>query len=159
MTEPPVELTGPGIVTATSRVHARAPVVFAILRDPQRHPSIDGTGMLRGSEDAPIQGVGDTFVMRMHNDEFGDYEMRNHVTEFVEDHAIEWAPKRHDVEEEDWDHRWGWWLEPDGDVTVVTAYFDCSRSPEDAKRILRNGTRWQPDMEASLGHLAVQVKG
>jgi hypothetical protein len=158
VTEPLVELTGPGIVTATSRVDASAPMVFAILRDPRRHPSIDGTGMLRGSDSGSILGIGDTFVMRMHNDEFGDYEMRNQVTVFVEDRAIEWAPKRHDVEEEDWDHRWGWRLEPDGDVTVVTAYFDCSRSPEDAKRILRNGSRWQPDMEASLGRLATVVE-
>jgi hypothetical protein len=147
------DLADPLVVTATCRIDAPASAIFEVLRDPRRHPNFDGSGMLLGTDAPPVTAVGDSFVMRMHNDEFGDYEMRNHVVELVEDRAIAWAPKRHDVAEEDWDHRWGWRLEPDGDATVVTAFFDCTRVPEDGRRILRGGQRWQGELASSLVRL------
>jgi hypothetical protein len=151
------DLSDPLVVAVSRRVDAPAHDIFEVLRDPRRHPEIDGSAMVRGTDAPPVEGVGDTFVMRMHNDEFGDYEMRNHVVEFVPDRAIAWAPKRHDVDEEDWDHRWGWRLAPEGAATQVTAFFDCSRVPEDGRRILRGGERWRPDLERSLERLAALV--
>jgi hypothetical protein len=90
----------------------------------------------------------------MHNDEFGDYEMRNEVVEYVQNEAIAWAPKRHDIEDDgDWNHRWGWRLKPDGAGTELTAFFDCTRVPTDGRRILRDGERWRPVLERSLERL------
>jgi hypothetical protein len=75
------------------------------------------------------------------------------VVEFVQDRAIAWAPKRHDVVDDDWDHRWGWRLTPDGEGTEVIAFFDCSRVPDDALRILRRGAWGRPILERSLVRL------
>ena len=115
--------------------------------------------MVRGSDAPPLEAAGESFIMRMHNDEFGDYEMRNDVVTYVPDEAIAWAPKRHDiVDDVDWNHRWGWQLKPEGDVTEVTAYFDCRRVPADGRRILRDGERWRPVLERSLEKLEVLVQ-
>jgi uncharacterized protein YndB with AHSA1/START domain len=143
------------LVVAVSRgIDAPAHTVFEVLRDPKRHHEFDGSGMVGDSDAPPIAAVGDTFVMRMHNDEFGDYEMRNEVVEFVPDRSIAWAPKRHDVDDdEDWNHRWGWQLTPQGEVTEVTAFYDCSRVPEDGLRILRRGEWGRPILDRSLEKL------
>ena len=148
-----VDLADPLVVVASRRIDAPAHELFEVLRDPARHPELDGSGMLRSTDAAPLQGVGDTFDMRMHNEEFGDYLMRNHVVEYVADRAIAWAPKRIDVEGADWDQRWGWRLDPDGEATTVTAFFDCTHVPDDGRRILREGRRWLPVLEASLERL------
>jgi uncharacterized protein YndB with AHSA1/START domain len=151
------DLSDPLVVAVSRRIDAPAHEIFQVLRDPKRHHEFDGSGMVRTTDDPPIESVGDTFVMRMHNDEFGDYEMRNDVVEFVADRALAWAPSRHDVEEDGWDHRWGWRLAPDGEATEVTAFFDCTRVPEDGRRILRDGQRWRPVLERSLEQLEVLV--
>lgn len=153
-----VDLSDPLIVAVSRRIDASAREIFDVLRDPGRHQDFDGSTMVRDTDDPPIEAVGDTFVMRMHNDEFGDYEMRNHVVEFVQDRAIAWAPKRHDSDDdEDWDHRWGWRLNPDGEATVVTAFFDCTRVPESGRLVLNGGERWRPDLERSLERLQALV--
>lgn len=151
-------IDGPLVSTRSRRIEAPADVVFAVLVEPRRHPEFDGTGMLRGSDDGPIRAAGDEFLMRMHNDEFGDYLMRNRVIVFEPPHHVAWAPSREDEAGGGWDHRWGFVLEPDGDATVVTEYFDLSRSPEEAVRILKGGHRWDDDMERSLERLAALVE-
>lgn len=151
-------LSDPLVVAVSRRIEAPAHKLFEVLCDPRRHQEFDGSTMVRDTDALPIEAVGDTFVMRMHNEEFGDYEMRNHVVEYVQDRAIAWAPKRHDVDDdEDWDHRWGWRLAPDGEATEVTAFFDCTRVPEEGRRILRGGERWRPDLERSLERLDTLV--
>jgi hypothetical protein len=110
--------------------------------------------MVRDSESLPIDGIGDVFIVRMHNDQFGDYEMRNQVVEFAPDEALAWAPKRHDIKDDvDWNHRWGWRLKSNGESSEVTAFFDCTRVPDDGRRILRDGERWRPVLERSLERL------
>jgi hypothetical protein len=152
------DLSDPLVVAVSRRMDAPAHRIFEVLRDPRRHHEFDGSTMVRDTDAPPIEAVGDIFVMRMHNDEFGDYEMRNQVVEYVQDRAIAWAPKRHDVDDdEDWNHRWGWRLSPDGERTEVTAYFDCTRVPEDGQRILRGGERWRPVLERSLERLETLV--
>jgi hypothetical protein len=148
------DLSDPLVVSVSRRISASQHDVFEVLSNPLRHHEFDGSGMVRDSDASPIAAVGDVFVMRMHNDEFGDYEMRNEVVEYVQDKAIAWAPKRHDVEDDDdWNHRWGWRLKPDGAATEVTAFFDCTRVPADGRRILRDGERWRPVLERSLERL------
>lgn len=144
----------PNVVTVARRIEATPSAIFAVLADPRRHQEVDGTGMLRNSEaTSPLSAVGDEFVMHMHNDEFGDYTMLNRVMEFELDRRISWEPTRRDISEDDWNHRWGYDLEPDGGATVVTEFFDCTRSPADALRILKNGTRWSEAMAQSLERL------
>lgn len=157
--ESSANLSDPLVVAVSQRIEAPASRVFSVLRDPKRHVEFDGSTMVRESSAAPIGAVGETFVMRMHNEEFGDYEMRNEVVEFIEDRAIAWAPKRHDVKDEvDWNHRWGWRLISDGEATEVTAFFDCSRVPDEGRRILRDGERWRPVLQRSLERLDSLVR-
>jgi hypothetical protein len=154
----PSNLSDPLIIAETRRIDAPAHLIFEVLRDPKRHHEFDGSTMVRDSDAPPVEAVGDQFIMRMHNGEFGDYEMRNEVVEYVEDQAIVWAPRRHDIQDgEPWNQRWGWRLAPDGNATEVTAFFDGTRVPDEGRRILRNGERWRPVLESSLERLEALV--
>ncbi|MGH3188666.1 MAG: hypothetical protein ACRDOL_15615 [Streptosporangiaceae bacterium] len=71
-----------GFVSVSRRIEAPAERLFALLADSANHPLIDGSGMVR--EPAPsvrLSRTGDAFVMDMHHEEFGDYQMRNEVVE------------------------------------------------------------------------------
>jgi len=153
-----VDLADPLIVSVSRRIAAPAHEIFLVVARPMLHPEIDGSGMVRATNAPPIVSAGDAFVVRMHNDEFGDYEMRNEVVEFIEDRLIAWAPKRHDlVDDVDWNHRWGWQLTPEGALTQVEGFFDCTRVPEDGQRILRGGEWARPILERSLERLEALV--
>jgi hypothetical protein len=99
-----------------------------------------------------VTQVGDIFVMKMYNGEFGDYLMKSTIVEFEPGRRVTWEPQRIDVEGNNpWRHRWGYALEALDDArTEVSEFFDLSRSPDDARRILRDGERWRADMEKSL---------
>lgn len=152
-----IDWNDPLVIAESRDIAVRARAIFEVLRDPRRHQEFDGSTMVRVSEDLPIDSVGQSFVMHMHNDEFGDYEMRNEVVEFVLDRVVGWAPNRHDIEEESWNHRWGWRLTPHDATTTVTAYFDCTRVPEDALRILDRGEWARPILVRSLDRLGTVV--
>jgi hypothetical protein len=149
-------------VSVTRRIEAPAARVFAILADPARHPEIDGSGMVREATGAgPVRAVGDTFGMRMHNDEMGDYEMLNYVVEYEQDRRIGWEPvlaRAGRPEDEDGvgdrsGHRWSYVLVPDGQGTVVTEIYDCSTAPDWLKRAIRNGERWRNSMTRTLENI------
>lgn len=148
-------LNDPLVVTAQRRIDAPAAELFAVVADPRRHIDFDGSGMLRGTTaTSPVERAGDQFLTQMYYEQFGDYEMMNRVVEFDRDRRISWEPKRHDIiEDDDWHHRWGFDLEADGDATVVTEFFDCSRAPEEALKILKNGAVWREAMQDSLERL------
>lgn len=74
-------------------VHAPAARVFAVLADPRRHPTIDGSGMLQGTSSDSINAAGQEFAMRMHHDDLGDYQTVNTVTAFEPDVVVGWAPR------------------------------------------------------------------
>lgn len=158
-----VEMSESGRVTVTRRIEAPSDVVFGLLADPVRHPDFDGSGMVvDGSGNDVISCVGDRFLMKMHNDEMGDYEMANVVVEYEKGRRIVWEPELAKASRpEDQDsvghslhQRWGYELQPDGpDVAVVTELFDCSGCPEWFRAILRDGDRWLEDMERSLEKL------
>jgi hypothetical protein len=153
-------------VSVSRRIQAPAAELFAVLADPTRHPGIDGSGMLRQAGDgAVIGGVGDVFTMSMHNDEMGDYEMVNHVVEYVPDRRIGWEPalkaasRPEDVADigDRGAHRWSFELASVGpDITVVTETYDCTRSPQWLRTAVKDGQRWVPSMTATLEKLEQQ---
>ena len=150
-------------VSTTRRIPAPAGLVFSVLADPARHPAIDGSGMVREALDPqPVRGVGDAFVMAMHNDEMGDYEMTNRVVEYEQDRRIAWEPvlsaasRGEDAAEigNSAHQRWSYALVPDGeDHTLVTETYDCSASPEWLQKAVRGGQRWMQSMALTLERL------
>lgn len=150
-------------VSVSRRIAAPAAAVFAVLADPARHPEIDGSGMLREVVGRPvISGVGDTFTVRMHNAEMGDYEMTNYVVEYVPGRRIGWEPEMSAASraEDQADvgvrahQRWSYELTPDGpDGTLVTETYDCTRAPEWLRKAVKGGYRWEAAMKATLENL------
>lgn len=141
---------------AVSR-HIGAPPadIFQILANPRRHPDIDGSGMLRGPiAYAPIRGVGDVFVMRMHHERLGDYEMDNHVVDHQPNRRISWEPQAgrgHPRAGRSWGQRWSFELTPDGPhATIVTEIYDCSRAPKEQRAGIDNGNAWIESMTKTL---------
>jgi hypothetical protein len=92
----------------------------------------------------------------------GDYCIDNHVVEFERDRCIAWEPvlsaASRPEDEKDigrrLHHRWGYELQTAGPhATVVTEFFDCSRSPQDFQKVLKGGSVWEGAMAASLEKL------
>jgi uncharacterized protein YndB with AHSA1/START domain len=153
-----------GFLAVTRRVEVPADELFALVADPANHPLIDGSGMVRETVPAArLAAVGDAFVMNMHHDEWGAYQMRNEVIEFEDGRRLVWEPARivepgPDGEEKlDCAHyRWGWEFAPDGpDATQVTETFDCTRSPQWLHEAVKEGEGWRDAMTASLVKLAL----
>jgi hypothetical protein len=153
-------------VSVSRTIEASAEDLFAILAHPARHPGIDGSGMLRQAlSTSPITKTGDTFVMKMHNAEMGDYEITNHVVEFERNRRIGWEPvlsaasraeDQGDIGDRN-EHRWSYELEPVGlSSTVVTEIYDCTRAPEWLRNAVKNGNRWLESMAATLEKLDEQ---
>ena len=103
--------------------------LFAILVDPAMHSDIDGSGMVQGAATKePITGTGDVFRIDMKHPAFGEYQMDNHVQEYVEGKKIAWAPARPDAQPVG--HVWIWELQSEGDGTVIVHTYDWSAVPE-----------------------------
>jgi uncharacterized protein YndB with AHSA1/START domain len=156
-----------GFVSVSRHIEAPAERLFALLADSANHPLIDGSGMVR--EPAPagrLSRTGDAFVMNMHHDEFGDYQMRNEVVEYEATRRLTWEPARVAASPEEQEaiggparYRWGFELSPDGPgATLVTETFDCSRSPEDLRSAVQEGEGWRDAMTASLVKLELLAK-
>jgi uncharacterized protein YndB with AHSA1/START domain len=150
-------------ISVSRDIAASADRIFAVLVRPTAHPSLDGTGMVRGArEDRVISKVGDSFTMNMFNDQMGDYVMESRVVDFEPERRIVWEPRLLSIEKPEFQtdvgesahHQWGWQLEPlDDGLTRVTEFFDCSRSPEWLQKAVKGGEQWRPGMEASLANL------
>jgi uncharacterized protein YndB with AHSA1/START domain len=156
-----------GFVSVSRRIEASAERLFALLADSANHPLIDGSGMVR--EPAPparVSRTGDAFLMNMHHDEFGDYQMRNKVVEYEAGRRLTWEPARVAASPEGREavgdparYRWGYELAPDGPgATLVTETFDCSRSPEELRQAVREGEGWRDAMTASLARLELLAR-
>jgi uncharacterized protein YndB with AHSA1/START domain len=150
-----------GIVSVTRRIEAPSERLFALLADSANHPLIDGSSMVR--EPAPavtVSGTGESFLMNMHHDEFGDYQMRNDVVEYEAGHRLTWQPVRVlETGEVTSQYRWGYEFTPDGPgATMVTETFDCTRSPEDLRKAVRDGEGWRDAITASLVRLELLAK-
>jgi len=152
-------------VRVSRRIGAPATVIFRVLADPRRHLELDGSGMLRGAvTTAPVSGVGDVFVMKMHFAALGDYEMNNHVVEYELDRRIGWEPEAGrghpdaatEADGGRWGHRWSYELVPDGPgATIVTEIYDCSRAPAEARTDMADGEVWAEGMARTLERLEV----
>lgn len=137
--------------------------IFALLSDPGRHAEIDGSGMLRGliSGPRPLGRVGDSFIMSMHQDGIGNYQMRNNITRFEKDYAIEWAPRiyppgalRHVLGDLDPSgHTYGWTLDKvPAEGTRITHVYDWS-GVRDVAALTLYPLISREDMQASLDRL------
>ncbi len=151
-------------ISISREIDATAHQLFVYLARPADHTTIDGTGMLRGTDDRQVlSGTGDVFEMKMFNDEMGEYVMENHVVEFEPDRRIAWEPVLKAIANPDFQsdigershHRWGWELTPQpGGGTRVTEFYDLSAAPDWLHKATKEGERWRPGMEASLSNLA-----
>lgn len=121
-------------LTVSLIINAPIERVFAMLADPDRHPELDGSDMLRGSRTHEVlTGVGETFSMDMHHELLGDYQTDNVVTVYERDRAIGWAPAA--AGQEPFGHTFSYRLEPDGDDRTIVAHtYDWS--PVTAERVL-----------------------
>jgi hypothetical protein len=106
--------------------------IFAVLRDPQGHVAIDGSGMLQDAEGDPVSAVGDSFVVHMDREplndypQMGRYDVTVSIREYEPDRLISWTilgQIRPQI-----GHVYGYRLEPapDGTGTVVTSFYDWS---------------------------------
>lgn len=115
----------------TRTIQASAGDIFAVLCDPRGQLAIDASGMLQDVEGEPVGAVGDRFLVHMDraplNDipQMGRYDVTVVITEYERDRHIAWTidgtiqpPLR---------HIYGYTLEPDGDATRVTTYYDWSQ--------------------------------
>jgi hypothetical protein len=155
-------------VAVTLVINAPAHQLFRHLARPADHTAIDGSGMLRGTEDqTALARVGDVFEMKMFNDVLGEYLMENHVVEFEADRRIAWEPVLKRTAKPDFQYlvgerahlRWGWELTPEsGGETRVTEFYDLSECPEWLHKATNEGETWRPAMEASLANLAKLIE-
>ena len=108
--------------------------VFALLRDPQGHVTIDSSGMLLEATGDPATAVGDQFVVHMDREALNDYPMGRYdvtvtITTFEPDRAIAWTILGQIKPQIG--HVYGYELEPADGGTMVTSYYDWSEiAPE-----------------------------
>jgi hypothetical protein len=103
--------------------------IFRLLCDPQGHVAIDSSGMLMAASGAPVAAVGDSFVVHMDREALNDYPLGRYdvtvtIAAFVPDREIAWTilgEIRPPI-----GHVYGYLLEPAGDGTLVTSYYDWS---------------------------------
>jgi hypothetical protein len=147
-------------VIATTVLDAPADVIFAVLADPARHASIDGTGRVREPLDSqPLTAAGQVFRMAMYHENHpdGGYQMANRVQVFDPSSAISWEPGHYS---DDGSLRFGGWswrydLAPVApDKTKVTLTYDWSAVPDSLREHI-GFPPFRPDhLGNSLAHLA-----
>lgn len=112
-------------------IAAPAADIFAVLCDPQGHVAIDSSGMLQDADGAPVQAVGDSFVIHMDREslndfpQLGKYDVTVEITEFEPDRLIAWTVLGQIKPQIG--HVYGYRLAPaDSGGTVVTSFYDWS---------------------------------
>src|SRR4051794_7413238 len=110
-------------------IPADAASIFAVLRDPQGHVTIDSSGMLLDATGEPASAVGDTFVVHMDREALNDFPMGKYdvtvtITTFEPDREIAWTILGQI--QPPIGHIYGYTLEPVDDGTLVTSYYDWS---------------------------------
>ncbi|MGA0357082.1 MAG: SRPBCC family protein [Ilumatobacteraceae bacterium] len=133
-------------VSATRFVAAEPGEVFALLQDPAKHASFDGSGMVQASRGASqLLTLGSRFGMSMKMGPL-PYRISNRVVEFEQDRLIAWAHFGK--------HRWRYELTPVEGGCEVTETFDWStaRSPKFIERAGYPKANLRA-IEATLGRL------
>ncbi|WP_028938267.1 SRPBCC family protein [Pseudonocardia spinosispora] len=113
-------------ITVSRTIAAPVERVFALLADPDRHPDIDGSGMVRGSRTHTVlTDVGDVFTMDMYVEQLGEYQTDNVVTSYQRDVEIGWSPGP--AGRPQLGHTYTYALRQNGDdLTDVTLNYDWS---------------------------------
>jgi hypothetical protein len=109
-------------------IAAEPSAIFAILRDPQGHVSIDASGMLMSAEGSPVSAVGESFVVHMDRDALRDfplglYDVTVTFVAYEPDREIAWTIG---TSFNNIGHVYGYRLEPIDEGTIVTQYCDWS---------------------------------
>jgi hypothetical protein len=110
-------------------IPASAADVFAVLCDPQGHVAIDSSGMLQSADGSPVTAAGDSFVVHMDREALNDfplgkYDVEVNIRDFEQDRLISWTILGQIKPQIG--HVYGYRLEPDGDGTLVTSFYDWS---------------------------------
>ena len=110
-------------------IAADAATIFRVLSDPQGHVTIDSSGMLMDATGDPVTATGDSFVVHMDREALNDYPMGHYdvtvtITTLVPDREIAWTIEGQIKPQIG--HVYGYRLEPTGDTTLVTSYYDWS---------------------------------
>ncbi|WP_328661252.1 nuclear transport factor 2 family protein [Streptomyces sp. NBC_00334] len=152
----PVTMEDPTHTTVSQVLDAPADRIFAVLRDPRRHPELDVTGRLRRAEiSQPLAAVGDTFMMTMHSEEHGDYRIENRVVAFTENQLLGWAPGQPGQRPSG--HRFTWKLTPTDDGrTEVTQTYDWAAVTHPAQ-LMRMPVVAADELDTSLTRLAAAL--
>lgn len=139
-------------------IAAPAAEIFAILSDPQGHVAIDSAGMLMAATGEVVTGVDDTFVVHMDREALNDhplglYDVTVRIVRFEPNREIAWTI--HGGRQ--WEHIYGYELDPIAEGTLVTSYYDWSAVPQELKD--RAGFPIIPEsaLRATLGILARTV--
>jgi hypothetical protein len=108
-------------------ITAAPSAIFEVLRDPQGHVAIDSSGMLMSADGEPVGAVGDSFVVHMDREALNDYPLGKYdvtvqISAFEPDREIAWTILS--VLKPPIGHVYGYRLEPDGEQTKVTSYYD-----------------------------------
>jgi len=147
-------------VSASRGIDAPAGAVFAVLTDPVRHATIDGTGWVSESlGDEPLIASGQIFRMTMYhpNHPKGNYEMANRVEVFDPPRAISWRPG---YDADDGGLAFGGWTwRYDLAQTTVTLTYDWSEVPDPIRERIGFPPFPPEHLANSLAHLAELVAG
>jgi carbon monoxide dehydrogenase subunit G len=143
------------------QIAAPPAAVFAVLTDPQGHVKIDSTGMLQSAEGAPVEKVGDTFVVHMDRESLGDLPMGKYdvtviITRLTPGEEIEWTISgtiRPPIK-----HLYGYRLEPSEVGTKVTSYYDWSQIDDRYRGVVDFPIIPEAGLKATLGILARTVE-
>ncbi len=142
-------------------IAADAPSIFAVLRDPQGHVSIDSSGMLMDASGEPASAVGDSFVVHMDRESLNDYPLGKYdvtvkITTFELDREIAW--KVEGVIKPPIGHVYGYRLEPADGGTLVTSYYDWSTIEQSWREAGIFPVISEAALRATLGILARTVE-
>jgi hypothetical protein len=142
-------------------IAASPATVFAMLSDPNGHVAIDSSGMLQSAEGERPQQVGDTFIVHMDREALNDFPMGKYdvvvlITAFEPDTHIEWTISGRN--QPPIMHLYGYRLEPKGDGTLVTSYYDWSQIDDDYRSKGIFPVIPEAALRATLGILARNVE-
>jgi hypothetical protein len=142
-------------------IEASPPAIFAVLRSPRGHVSIDSSGMLLSAEGTDVTAVGDTFIVHMDREALNDYPMGKYdvtitITAFEENHEIAWNVSG--VFRGTMGHVYGYTLDPVENSTTVTSYYDWSEVGQEWKDADIFPVIPESALRATLGILARTVE-